>query len=150
LHFRVQSAGWTLRVACPAPRAVNVFLCLRLRVRTLAGLVPSLVVRCACNKGKGARFWRAAVFEGCCLSPCPLPTPPPPSWLTQPPPPPCLLTLVVCSCYNLVWVVNFSLELYRPLRTTRSLAKWYHLFVWTVSGVTAVLIVTAHSFGYTA
>ncbi len=50
-------------------------------------------------------------------------------------------------CWNLVWVFNFTLELYNPLRRTKSLAKWYHLFVWTLSVGSAIAVGSAKLYG---
>ena len=51
-------------------------------------------------------------------------------------------------CWNLIWVVNFTLELYNPLRRTTSLGKWYHLFVWTISIGTGIAVGAGKLYGY--
>ena len=53
-------------------------------------------------------------------------------------------------CWNLIWVVNFTLELYNPLRRTTSLGKWYHLFVWTISIGTGIAVGAGKLYGYVA
>lgn len=42
--------------------------------------------------------------------------------------------------WNFVWVVNFSVELYDPLRNTESLIKYYHLCVWSWAAATLVYV----------
>jgi hypothetical protein len=49
--------------------------------------------------------------------------------------------------WNLVWVVNFTFELYDPLRNTRSLVKYYHLFVWMWSLATVAFLWSSHIYG---
>ncbi len=49
--------------------------------------------------------------------------------------------------WNLVWVLNFALELYDPLRNTRSLMKYYHTLVWIWALVTSLYIVASGDYG---
>jgi hypothetical protein len=50
--------------------------------------------------------------------------------------------------WNLVSVVDFTVELYDPLRNTRSLVKYYHTFAWLWAGATVAYIGIAEVFGW--
>lgn len=49
--------------------------------------------------------------------------------------------------WNLVSVVDFTVELYDPLRNTRSLVKYYHVFVWLWAAATVAYVGLADVFG---
>jgi hypothetical protein len=42
------------------------------------------------------------------------------------------------TCWNFAWVINFVLDLANPLRSTRSLSRYYHGVIWPLSIATAV------------
>ncbi len=50
--------------------------------------------------------------------------------------------------WNLVWVLNFVLELYDPLRNTRAYTMYYHGLVWLWAASTSVYIVASGIYGY--
>ena len=53
-------------------------------------------------------------------------------------------------CWNLVWVINFTLDLYNPLRSTASMEKWYHMAVWTACVGSTAALYFFKEYGYVA
>lgn len=49
--------------------------------------------------------------------------------------------------WNLVWVLNFTLELWDPLRNTASLHKYYNGLVWSYGFITTLYVWVAGIYG---
>lgn len=49
--------------------------------------------------------------------------------------------------WNLMWVLNFTLQLYNPVRDTQPLEKYYHLFVWAFALTAGVYVTVLRLYG---
>lgn len=64
------------------------------------------------------------------------------------PPPVCAQVFSTGSVlWNLVWVIDFSMSLYSPLRSSAHLQNYYHLAVWSFTLTTAVYITVLKYYG---